>query len=259
MRLLGHVALGSVVHHVVSFVFLGKRLRPQRLDALDGPHLVVRQRQKERIELEHLDVVVVHRALVDGPHKDHGPLHGRVDEQRVGQVGGVAGDHGRRVVARAHNVGEAPEAASQAPVHIQHGCHAKGGVLVDGARRAREQQVQVVLGAVKEHVPEVLRWRILGHLDRDGGHHAEVQRDLAHILARALTRTPHVHVARHARETRVRRVELAPARAEEAHVADATPAGGGQVARLAVVRVRHACSERQVRHSWGCTLVKLQR
>ena len=250
MRALGHFARGSVVHRVQSFVLLVERLRPHGLDALDGPRVVV-ARHKERIELERLDVPVVHGALVDRPHKDHGPLHRRVHEQRVRQVGGVAEGHGRRVVALAHHVGEALEAGGQAPFLAQHGRHAEDGVLVHGGGRAREQQVQVVLGAVEEHVPEVLRRRVLGQLDRDGGQHAEVQRGLADVLRRA--RAPHVHVARDAREARVRRVELAPARAEEAHAAHAARAGGEQVARLAVVLVCHVCSERQIRRARAYT------
>ena len=244
---LGHVAFGLVVHRVQSFVLLVERLRPHRLHALDGPRIIVAERQKERVELERLGPT----ALVDHPHEEHGPLRRRVvDEQRARQVGGVADDHGLRVVALAHDVGEALEAGGQARLPLvvaQHGRHAEDGVLVHGGGRAREQQVQVVLRAVEEHVPEVLRRRVLGQFDRDGGQHAEVQRGLAYVLR--LVRTPHVHVARDACEARVRRVELAPSRAEEAHAAHAARAGRGQVARLAVALVRHACSERQIRRA----------
>ena len=236
---LGHVALRLVVHCVQSFVLLVKPLRPHRLHALDGPRVVVVARQKERVELERRGPT----ALVDRPREKDGPLRRRVvDKQRARQVGGVADDHGLRLVALAQDVGEALEAGGQAGAPLvvaQHGRHAEDGVLVHGGGRAREEQVQVVLGAVEEHVPEVLRRRVLGELDADGGQHAEVQRVLADVLRRALA--AHVHVARDAREARVRRVELAPSRAEEAHAAHAARAGCGQVARLAMALVRHLC------------------
>lgn len=236
---LGHVAFRLVVHRVQSFVLLVERLRPHRLDALDGPRLIVAARQEERVELKRRAPLALHALLVDHPHEEHGPLRRRVvDEQRTRQVGGVADDHGLRVVALAQDVGEALEAGGQARLPLvvaQHGRQAEDGVLVHGGGRARKQQVQVVLGAVEEHVPEVLRRRVLGKLDTDGGQHAEVQRVLADVLR--LMRAAHVHVARDAREARVRRVELAPSRAEEAHAAHAALASRQHVARVAIVHL----------------------
>ena len=183
-------------------------------------------RHEERIKLEFFRVVA-------HPRHEHGPLHRRVGQLRVRQVGHVAEHHAHRIVACAHGVGHALEPSAQMAVDRQHDRHAEGRLVVEGGGRARKQQVQVVLGAMEEDVPQVMRRRVLGHLDGHSWKHPQVQRNLADVLA--LLRTRHVHVARDARIAHSRRLELALAGAKGAHAAHGAFAAGQQVARLAVV------------------------
>jgi len=170
------------------------------------------------------------------PHDEHGSLHWRVGELRARQIGRVAENHAHRILAHAHGVGHALEPGAQVTVDRQHDRHTEDRLVVEGRGRARKQQVQVVLGAVEEDIPQVLRRWVRGHLDRHPWEHPQVQRGFAEVLALACAH--HVHVARNARIARPRRLELALAGAKGAHTAHGALAAGQQVARLAVVAGR---------------------
>ena len=181
---------------------------------------------EERVKLDLLRVVT-------HPRDEHGSLHRRVGELRARQIGHVAENHAHRILARAHGVGHALKPGAQVAVDRQHDRHTEDRLVIEGRGRARKEQVQVVLGAVEEDVPQVLRRRVCGHLDRHPWEHPQVQRGLPEVLA--LARARHVHVARNARIARPRRLELALARAVGAHAAHGALAARQQVARLAVV------------------------
>ena len=145
--------------------------------------------------------------IVTHPRDEHGPLDRRVGELRARQIGDVAEHHVHRILTRAHGVGHALEPGAQVAVDCQHDRHAKDRLVVEGRGRARKQHMQVMLGAVEEDVPQVLRRRVRRHLDRHPREHPQVERGLADVLALACAR--HVHVARNARMALLCRLELA--------------------------------------------------
>ena len=229
------VARGSVVHLVKLVLGCRERLRPQRLDAADGPRVV-------DAVAHDVDRVKVHQRRLPGLHHardEHRPLHGRVGELRVREGGHVADHHRRRVAPLADGEGAALAARAEARAVGDDDRHAERGPLVDGRRRAREQQVHVVLRAVEERLPQHLRRRRRGGAvepQRRRRQHHKVRRRGAQVLGGA--RAPQVLRARDPRARRLRGALLALEGAEDAHSTSAALAARRQVARLTMVHLR---------------------
>lgn len=240
------VAVGPVVHLVkaVPRVRFLKLLRPQRLDAADGPRVV-------RAVAHDVDGVKVHDRRLLGlhdPRDENRPLQGGAAELRARERAHVADHHRRRVAALADGEGAALATRAEARAVDDHHRHAEGGALVHDRGGAGEQQVHVVLRGVPERLPQRLRRRRrrgAAELQRRRRQHHKVRRRGAEVLGRA--RALRVLRARDPRARRLRRALLALGGAEDAHLTSAALAARRQVARLTMVHLlllfrRHVAS-----------------
>lgn len=233
-RVGGCVAGGPVVHLVKHVPRWHERLRPQRLDAADGPRVV-------GVVAHHVDRVKVHLRRLFGLHNardEYRPLHGRAAELRAREGGHVADHHRRRVAPLADGEGAALAARAEARVVDDHDGHAEGGPLVHRRGGAREQQVHVVLRGVEERLPQHLRRRRrrgAAEPQRRRRQHHKVRGRGAQVLGRADALL--VLRARDPRARRLRGALLALEGAEDAHSTSAALAARRQVARLTMVHL----------------------
>jgi len=215
-------------------------LCPKGLDCLYGP-LVVRKLRVDDVKVHHRRGIEPHAA-----HDEHRPLEERTVELRTRELGRVGDHHRRRLIRLPQRVVEALEACAEVLALAHHdGRHAKGRLLEEGRGRRREQQVQVVLGAVEEDLPHplgqlfALELLTLEAARLDGRHreHHIVDRRGAQVLGR--TRALLVLGARDARHRHAFGALLAVGGAEDAHAAHAALAVRQGVARLAAMDVIH--------------------